>query len=1514
MAKKERLPTPRVNFFSGQRVTEADLDAEQIHNLTVSSDMVIDFHGSGVIRDTPFDDKVLLDTRFPGTHTVGSAENPSKTDIEGGTYDGKSITLDKQPSDNVRGNRIEFELIDSEARGRNHAQVMVLGRSFDGVSSEGNLVAEFITFSENGSKLSQHYYREIVSVLFNNFSGGSGRTSNEASADSLDLISEGSGYMVIREAGPLKVYPASRSIFQIESPNIDMANFVTSSTSNTVQEEIELALGAGNSISDLYIELDGKEEITFPEDGESTISYGQKFLAHTNNIQRVDILLSVEQDLGKPIGSQFDFSGDLVISIHELSTEVDCPTDAAPDNLIDFDPEITPLVEMSFSQQDLEDLGYELDDVPRVVSFNFAGTLIADPNIDPSIRPNKYYAFIVKRSGDNRTGTIIMEKGFDKVTGKNEQGVGLSTVERFAKQQTKFIEFDPITKRYVTDSSSSLWFEVHSDAVEVTDGTAYSDTGVAITVPKTEGFVGETEISSFENNISLATVAEGSPNYVVLSHVDQFVDSDVHPRTGNHLFSRIINSASVSVVNQVGLDTLLENTIPLLLARVRDKNVRDAQAIEGSFDKPGYIDTNRVIIQNPSSSLLAANLINRIITPDIACDCNSNYRIVGVECITAKAGDLNGDGEITNADLGELVSLVGNTINSEVTERAILGGALDIIDFIKSDLNLDGSIDGTDIELLEDALDGYSNFTVAEETKFLILNLENILESDNFPTLFSDTAATGATTTGTDVVDLSTLTENEALAIRPGDSLVIPAPSVDAGTYTIVSKSVASDGLAVTFTVVAQDGSSASFVGTSGFDAVIISGTAVNTYADNPGLTSVPFSSFNYEISFIESPYEEDFLDVCDLRRFIEIGFVEEVGTDPCDCVEDDCLPTNDCAPEYKSQKYVPGDIYVPNGDILSAPGVPHHGDFEYANITIPLPAGTISDCSIDLYNTFVKAESGSCKTAAGFDALKFSDGTLVGCNDSGTNTDIAKGRVKFSHAICSLFVDALVDGYATDGYADASVAAEEQEVITENFIDDTFGAFDTWIENIGNDAAITNISHGVGPDEPAVFDITTIADPSEKFGRLDAPVAVQNFEDDFVLDLTVARTVWPETSTGGTVSSFATVVISNTDGSTSTLKYGWRKVENEPTKLFYSGVTEDAFTVVIGTFDFSINAPDDVGDEVLMRIRRVNDVVTALYLVPDKISETSPEAFGQYVRLGTNPALQPGSGPATLSFEVAQANTPTAGISYFVRLSEVIMRTEYSSSITPTDIPIARVAATGVIDRGTFSFPLNLISRTSIVSATIDLTAATAGTFADTINVIPVDVLNADNLGPIHNFPLTQDVSEIVSFAPGTVLVGDTISVDVTNTVRAMLGRTGHLPGYIKAFVFEPDSTSDFVFSVSVDATLTVAYEDISTGVVFKVGISLDKSTGIAVLNTRNVLFDALNQENRTLLNFGVYLKKSGFKNQDVEVSIDDLFRLGIGTCQDNSTLTSEDECFFVVGDTTVGTFVSGPFPCALG
>jgi len=1527
MSRANRTVLPRVNFFDGQRVTESDLDSEQIHNRGLISNSTLDFHGNGIVRDRLFESKILFDTADPG----GLGINLSELVIDSGRYDGRSISLDLQPTDSEFGNRLEIEALGLTVGGRIKAKVLIVGRTFSAVNSSGELIAEVVEFEKNTTKLTEFYYKKVLCVFFNNFSGGIGATHYEASKESINTLGTG-GHIIFRESEPLKAFARTKSAFEVESPNIALGSFITSNPSLTLEAEITAGIGPSNNFNDLYYELDPSEVLTFEKNSSQIVSYGQKFLSKSDNIQKIDLLFHVVTDLSAALGEEHDFSGDIVVSLHELQTDTDCISDPNPSNWLEFDPNPAPVVEVSYSQDDLLNLGVKLSGTPQIVSIDLSTTLVADPNLAPLIEIDKYYAVLISRRGNNTQGTIALSKGFYKPSQKRRNGQTLNPEENFGRQTQQFIEFDANNLIFVNDSSASLWFIVHSDTVEITDGLAYSSDGFPISLAKTVDYVGATKIPFFLRDIPLKTVAEGTFNYLSLDRKDNFVDPNVHPRTGNFVHSKIEDAPTATMMNSDLLGSLAEvdpDNPPILLARITDNNVRDAQTIEGTFDKAGLLEPDGVVFIAPSTELLTANLINRVFTPDIDCQCNARYRIIAASCSKVYSGDFDDDGEITNSDLLSLVNIVGNTLITETTQRKIQGGELDVLDFIKADLNEDGTIDGSDIEIIEDAIDGYVNFTADVSFNVLTLKLENILEEDDFPTLFdSANSATksglGVTVSSSDDISFETDTEEEALAIRVGDTISISSGFPDSKTYTIAGKTVGSTGTDVSVSVVESDGSDVVFAGSTGFDVEIVSGTRVNLFADNLNLLSIPYVSQNWEINYIGSPYESAFVDVCDLRRFVETSFIEKEEI-TCMCASDVCQQTPACTPQYKTQKVIPDDLFIPNGEIYKEPGVPYHGDIEFANVLIPLPPGTIDDCQIDLYNNFIKSKDGTCKTASGYPAMIYSDGTYVGCEDSGGNTDLTKNRVKISQCIASLYVDALVDGYAVDGYADETETNEAEELISESFIDYTYpnaNGFSEWPKQDPSGGTYFTISTPAALNSPATFILETIS-ADERIGGIEYPVALDPISGDFVIDFTMSRSIWGGAGlTTGEVGFFCQLAITNTDGTKTTLQVGWAQDPGSDLELYYSGEIEDTATsTVISDFYESIPAPDDLGDELKFRLRRTDEAVFAMYF-DETLIDLSQNISGQYIKIGSNLPFQPGGGDVSeMAFAMGQGNFPNVGVIFAAKVHDLTIRHSLTSDEAKSPIAISR-DVTSLINRVTATFPTQLTQKTNIVSATLSMKLASAVSTTDSFNVIPYNILNADNLGSIIDYPVEPEVSVRSSFVPGTLSAGDTISVDVTPMAIYFLSRTGHIPGYYKAIIIEPSSSATSALSITDELTLLISYEDVTTGVIFQIGASVDAMTGIVTLKTKNILYDALNEASRTTLGFGIHLKKSGFKNADVKIGIKDLARIGIGVCQDTSSFDEEDLCYFIAGATggangtngaAVGTYVQGPFPCSL-
>ena len=74
--------------------------------------------------------------------------------------------------------------------------------------------------------------------------------------------------------------------------------------------------------------------------------------------------------------------------------------------------------------------------------------------------------------------------------------------------------------------------------------------------------------------------------------------------------------------------------------------------------------------------------------------------------------------------------------------------------------------------------------------------------------------------------------------------------------------------------------------------------------------------------------------------------------------------------------------------------------------------------------------------------------------------------------------------------------------------------------------------------------------------------------------------------------------------------------------------------------------------------------------------------------------------------------------------------------------------------------------------------------------------------------------------------------------------------------------------------------FYDLISNAIIKVGSTLDPNTGILTIHSKNVLYDSINESNRTKISIGVFLKKSGFKNNDIKIDVSNLSRLWIGGC----------------------------------
>ena len=659
-------------------------------------------------------------------------------------------------------------------------------------------------------------------------------------------------------------------------------------------EEISLLLTSEDVIGDLFLDFDYKEKIKLSENDSISKSFGQKFLNKSNNIQSFEVYMSVE-------GNE-NWTGDIVFSIYELSTDNTVSGQEDYDRLIDFDPELTPISEVSYDRETLEDLGYKLTANPNLITFDFSGSTLANPNMSPDLEKNKFYAFVISRRGDNSSGDIVMYKGHDKVSRKKDLSKPLNPIDKYGRQESRFLEFDPVVKRYIDDYTSSMWFRVNSSSVEVTDGIFYSKSGAAIVLPKVEEYVGNSLISKTYNHIDLKDLSDNAKNYVVIEEKKSFVDADVHPRTGNFIFTRIQDSAEINIYNEQDYSRL-SDLRSVVLSRVIDSNLRVTEYDEGSFDLPGLINEDYFYIINPDPRLITKDLIGKNFVPDTECQCANIYKIVDIECTTNYLGDLNNSKKIDSSDIIGAIEMSGNSLGSESTELKILGGEIDIIDFYKSDVNDDGSIDGIDIDLLEQAMEGSISFSKPNKFNVLKIYVQSLYEESE-KIIFQDTASSSAAISSSNEIQITLDEYEKGLSVKVGDKILISENDQDDGEYFITTKSFDTSNLLLSVTVSLEDGQSVSFSGISSGNFSIISSKDTNMLVDNTSLLSVPYKTKKFSIYQSYNNFLKEKIEVCDLRRYVEYSFVE-IEDPSCICIEEECVLEEECDPKTKNQKYL---------------------------------------------------------------------------------------------------------------------------------------------------------------------------------------------------------------------------------------------------------------------------------------------------------------------------------------------------------------------------------------------------------------------------------------------------------------------------------------------------------------------------------------------------------------------------------------------------------------------------------
>ncbi len=629
MAKRRPVSSPKNVWFNNRSVDDLDLTLEQNYNDTISSSAIESHVGSGVLPEVLVQN-ILFDSI-----------------LETGNLDGKPVYVQNQPIDNNFGNQLEISLFKSKVTSNRTIKLAIIGLDF-----QSNLRYETFYFKANETQISKKHFTKILVLLFNDFIGNQSLSLNLG------------GQIIIKEAKPLYLSRSALMVAQDLQPNLFFRDFfVDGFSSLTLLLQSALPLYNVDTLNILIGNLDKK----VLSSGDVTTHIGEKFLATTNNIQKITLLLSTRNLV---VGSELDlvWNGDLIVSIYQLQSSIDSPSDIAPNLPIDFSPSNIPIAQISVNYDSLLASGIILGSVSQPVDFIFSNSPIASGNV---MKVGSYYAVTVKRSGAANKCDILLDTG------------------------AKIINNSRITaftgSLWVDFPDEQLWFKVWTDAAKISDGQAY-ESGHGIILPKVAQ--DPLTLSTVDFQKDLLQFYGNDVFQAVVSATTKKSDVIPDQNTGNPVFSKQEFVPSINLLNTIDLANLEKVSEPLSIGVITDKNrkffdsisslinsqlysatlVKDELLIK-IIDDPTDVSRYNTSVVGLQSNLLNGDFVGAKLIP------NSNnplavYKIADAKLCSYILGDVDGNGVIDINDVNILNTYIGTdlTTGKPVNTNIVTGG------------------------------------------------------------------------------------------------------------------------------------------------------------------------------------------------------------------------------------------------------------------------------------------------------------------------------------------------------------------------------------------------------------------------------------------------------------------------------------------------------------------------------------------------------------------------------------------------------------------------------------------------------------------------------------------------------------------------------------------------------------------------------------------------------------------------------------------------------------------------
>ncbi len=1021
MTNRSPVSSTQNIFFDSEQVDDSDLSTEQNHNNAAQTSLINNHIGAGVLPEV-LNQYVLFDSS-----------------LESGLLDGIAVDAQSQPSDTNLGNQLEIALTGSKASGKKAVKVAVIGLDF-----ESNLQYETFIFKANETQISKKHFANILTILFNDLVG--------VAAQSFNL----GGRVLIREAKPFTLSRDTIMASQDVEPNLFWRDFFISG-GGTLATLLASALPLYN-VDNLDINTGFKENKILEKD-DVTSQIGQKFKASTSNIQKVSLLLSV-QNTDEGDEDELDWNGDLVISILPLQSTIQCPTDITPDLAIEFSPSNIPLAQVSVNYNTLQALGTTLDGTPQPVDFIFSNTLVA--SLGGNITIGNYYAITIRRSGSANKCDILVASGSS--IGEN------SRVTQFAG--TVWVDLP----------EDDLWFRVYTDAAKVSDGQAY-DAGHGVIIPK----IALDATSGLQVDYSLDNIEFGG-NELYTGVVSATIEKSVpvqDQRTGNPVYSRQQFIPSVQLLNPIDYANLSEATEPLKIGIVTDKNLKALDAGSETLTANLHAWTfikNEIVIKvidddtdpryDETVNSLVSNLVNGDFTnakliPNSAFP-SIYYRVAKAELCSMIYGDVNGDGVVDDDDLTLYSDYLGIDLNvappilSAITTDGYIttvtnGYSVYNNDFVNAfglTYQLVDPVDGyvaatgTDGILVVNPNDGslgtfqssslnFSEVTNLINLKLVIIGDTNLGNNGSFTISSTNTASDFiinikkvvltsdiiSQILRTDIDCNFEITSNDGYYIQsyidkspPFPATTSPANRVGTRFSVIKIKLDPFTFMDVSTNTGRNDDYSATTVNRS----TVLHKTQ-DVFTDNAAFASYDFEAVEIEFNLVKQlSWDEHLVAVSGNARFIPTVFTSQTGytTNSCslDGVECDVYPVTPEVDPGLIDSYIPNNLIIGDGgELKRSDGDFYKVDFEVGTIVLEIPDGLFGiERTINIFEDFVADYNNTGVTRLGFVAMRFADCSLV------SSSALLDGQVRFSVSVQSFSPN--TNGTDDDGYSGAIV------------------------------------------------------------------------------------------------------------------------------------------------------------------------------------------------------------------------------------------------------------------------------------------------------------------------------------------------------------------------------------------------------------------------------------------------------------------------------------------------------------